>query len=187
MLFAMALACLAGCSGQDVPTQPAASGFSQPAVEAPSDPGKVAVQRLADNPPVSGSLAGVGDALDEQHALPIPEGIYDGDAREALTIINCFLVRAAVESFALENGGEYPSGLHDCSLAGHVLADLLPGGQLLRNAFTHCATEPVDGSAVCRGQIGYVGTRSNGYVDGYRITACGREPYDGWIVNWILP
>ena len=63
---------------------------------------------------------------------------------EDLVIANCYTVQAAIEAFAAENNGEYPSDLYDRSLAGNRLLDLLPGGTRLENPFTKKLTEPSD-------------------------------------------
>ena len=59
--------------------------------------------------------------------------------------LNCYILQAAVERFAMLNGGIYPSDVGtDCTPGGETVIDLLPGGTLLKNPFTLAATEPVD-------------------------------------------
>ena len=70
----------------------------------------------------------------------LPDSVLQLEDR---VIENCLTVQAAVEVFAAENGGIYPSnvGAEETRL-GNTVIDLLPGGQHLKNPYTSFRTEP---------------------------------------------
>lgn len=90
--------------------------------------------------------------------------------------LNCYIIQAAVERFAMLNDGIYPSDVGaDCTPLGETVIDLLPEGYLLVNPFTLAATEPVDGSAANAGETGYMPVCMCGINSGYTITGVGAE------------
>lgn len=98
-------------------------------------------------------------------ALPINKQIY----------LYCKIVQQAVEAFAENNHGIYPSNVScDTNSHGDTVIYLLPRGQLLENIFTRCCTEPIDGCSASPGQIGYTVVIYNGECKGYVITGSGR-------------
>jgi hypothetical protein len=101
-----------------------------------------------------------------------PDDLAELDSR---TIANCLVVRDAVERFAVENGGEYPSDLADENPLGHSVVDLLPCGILLPNSYLCVRIEPNNGRAVNPGEIGYVVTMEDDHCTGYWITGYGRR------------
>ena len=95
---------------------------------------------------------------------------------EDQTIANCYTVLEAVEAFASENNGVYPTDIGaDTTPSGKTVTDLLPGGRLLVNPYTLAATEPTNGSAAVPGGTGYLSIYAAGYAVGCRITAWGTE------------
>lgn len=94
--------------------------------------------------------------------------------RDASVVQNCQIVRDAVEDFASQNDGWYPSGFTDTTPGGDTVIDLLPSGTLLDNPYTGAATEPVSGTAAVLGQTGYtVRNDTQGRNAGYTITGYG--------------
>jgi len=102
---------------------------------------------------------------------------------DSLVMANCYVVQAAAEAFAVENGGVYADDLGgDATAAGNTVVDFLPGGALFENPYTHALTEPVDGAAASPGETGYADIKdASGTQVGYKITAHGA----GWVVFTI--
>jgi hypothetical protein len=95
---------------------------------------------------------------------------------DAIVMSHCRTVQLAVEEFAARNKGVYPSdGGSDCTPDGETVIDLLPDGRLLLNPATWAATEPVDGTAVNQGEVGYMPSCQGGVNRGYVITGTGTE------------
>lgn len=89
-------------------------------------------------------------------------------ALEANTKRSCHVVQLAAEDFAVRNNGLY-------SDAGADLQPLLPGGNLLVNAFTKASSEPQFGVAgALAGEIGIVAVNQAGVNVGYVINGIGR-------------
>jgi prepilin-type N-terminal cleavage/methylation domain-containing protein len=89
-------------------------------------------------------------------------------ALEANTKRGCHVVQLAAEDYAVRNNGLY-------SDAGADLQPMLPGGNLLVNAFTKLATEPQFGVAgALTGEIGIVAVNQAGVNVGYVINGIGR-------------
>jgi hypothetical protein len=86
-------------------------------------------------------------------------------------------VLEAVEAFASENNGVYPTDIGaDTTPSGKTVTDLLPGGRLLVNPYTLVASEPTNGTAAVPGGTGYLPIMvSAGYALGCGITAWGTE------------
>src|SRR5210317_2129608 len=99
-------------------------------------------------------------------AIAIPNFISMQDrAKEAKVKGAAHTVQLAAEDYAVRNDGIY-------SDAGPDLQPLMPGGNLLDNAFTGVATEPQFGApAANTGQVGIVAVDpdGNGVPDGYTI------------------
>ncbi|MCX5752575.1 MAG: hypothetical protein NTW97_02880 [Candidatus Krumholzibacteria bacterium] len=90
--------------------------------------------------------------------------------------LNCYIIQAAVERFAMLNGGIYPSDVDaDCTPDGETVIDLLPEGCFLVNPFTLAATEPVNASAANAGETGYTPVVMCGINSGYTITGVGGD------------
>jgi hypothetical protein len=97
-------------------------------------------------------------------------------AIEAIVMSHCRTVQLAVEEFAARNNGIYPADTDaDCTPYGKSVTDLLPEGCMLPNPVNWCNTEPVNGTAVNCGEIGYVPYCANGFNRGYGITGTGME------------
>lgn len=96
--------------------------------------------------------------------------------KERKVIEHCLLVRYAVESFVVDNKGEYPWNVAaDITPRGNTVIDYLPEGELLVNPFSGARDSPVTGPAANPGQIGYQVRDHNhdGVWDGYQIDALG--------------
>jgi hypothetical protein len=94
---------------------------------------------------------------------------------EEQTISNCYTLLDAVETFAADNNGVYPSDVGvDTTPSGQTVTDLLPGGHLLTNPYTLAATEPVNGVAVNPGETGYSPAHGGGIKASCIITGYGR-------------
>jgi hypothetical protein len=99
------------------------------------------------------------------------------EALEDSVRANCLRVQIAAERFAALNDGIYASDVDtDSTPGGQTITDLLPGGVLLMNPFTRAHTEPINGTAACPGETGYVPVSENGVNVGYTITGVGAEP-----------
>jgi len=103
-------------------------------------------------------------------AIAIPNFISMQDrAKEAKVKGAAHTVQLAAEDFAVRNDGIY-------SDAGGDLQPLLPGGNLLENAFTGAASEPqFAAAAATTGQVGIVAIQQGGVNVGYTITGVGKE------------
>jgi hypothetical protein len=88
--------------------------------------------------------------------------------RELAIIANAQLVYVAAEAFAAENNGHYTG------VAAQLVA-FLPGGEQLVNPLTGARTEPVDGTAASRGQVGYEEIVTGGTNSGFTMTAYGHH------------
>jgi hypothetical protein len=107
---------------------------------------------------------------------------------EVIVLSHCRTVQLAVEEFARQNGGVYPSNVGvDATWYGDTVCDFLPGGVLLENPYHGCATEPVDCAAATGGQIGYIPVSRYGINVGYTIT--GTAEVCGTTANiiWVAP
>jgi hypothetical protein len=119
------------------------------------------------------------DATMDPSRVVMPDDPDDGaielpKALKTKILENCLIVRDAIERFALENGGYYPSDSCDMTPAVDTFIDLLPEGMLLENPVYLCRIEPVDGAAAIPGQTGYVcAVNSEGQATGYLITGFG--------------
>jgi hypothetical protein len=93
-----------------------------------------------------------------------------GDGEIPLTkddsvVVNCYLLRDAIELFAVANGGEYPGDvLLSETPDGRTALDFLPDGERLVNPFTGLRTEPQPALAANLGQTGYMWVRPGHYV-----------------------
>ncbi len=116
-------------------------------------------------------------------AIAIPNFISMQDrAKEAKVKGAAHTVQLAAEDYAVRNDGIY-------SDAGADLQPLLPGGNLLDNAFTGAASEPQFGAAAAAsGQVGIieVDPDGNGVPDGYTITGYGKDANAGPAQNGII-
>lgn len=104
-------------------------------------------------------------------AIAIPNFISMQDrAKEAKVKGAAHTVQLAAEDFAVRNDGIY-------SDLGADLQPLLPGGNLLDNAFTGAASEPTFAAqAAAPGSVGIVAILQGGVNVGYTITGCGKTP-----------
>ena len=104
-------------------------------------------------------------------AIAIPNFISMQDrAKEAKVKGAAHTVQLAAEDFAVRN-----DGIYDDTAAN--LQALLPGGNMLENAFTGAATEPVwAGAAATAGQVGIVCiVDAVGTNVGYTINGWGKD------------
>ncbi len=103
-------------------------------------------------------------------AIAIPNFISMQDrAKEAKVKGAAHTVQLAAEDYAVRNDGIYTAALAD-------IQALLPGGNLLDNAFTGAAAEPsVAGPAAAIGAIGMAAVAQGGVNVGYTITGYGKE------------
>jgi prepilin-type N-terminal cleavage/methylation domain-containing protein len=102
-------------------------------------------------------------------AIAIPNFISMQDrAKEAKVKGAAHTVQLAAEDHAVRNDGVYSAAQAD-------IQALLPGGNLLDNAFTGNATEPIAGAAATIGQIGIVAVQQGGVNVGYTINGFGKE------------
>ena len=90
---------------------------------------------------------------------------------EELIIADAYVVRDALEAFAAENGGRYPSHPTELSDTGKRLVAYLPSGVSLTNRYTGLATVPVLYDAQWPGEIGVIPFDDQ---RGYRVMARGR-------------
>lgn len=96
---------------------------------------------------------------------------------ELVVLSHARTVQLAAERFARENYGIYSADVSsNMTRARRTLTDLLPQGLLLENPTLRQLTEPVDGSAVNPGQIGYMPACDGGMNLGYSITGVGTDP-----------
>ncbi|MBK7046130.1 MAG: prepilin-type N-terminal cleavage/methylation domain-containing protein [bacterium] len=102
-------------------------------------------------------------------AIAIPNFISMQDrAKEAKVKGAAHTVQLAAEDFAVRNDGIY-------SDAGADLQPLLPGGNLLDNAFDGNASEPrFAAAAAAPGEVGIVAVVQGGVNVGYSITGFGK-------------
>jgi type II secretion system protein G len=107
-------------------------------------------------------------------AIAIPNFIAMQDrAKEAKVKSAAHTVQLAAEDFAVRNDGIYSDTQAD-------LQALLPGGNLLDNAFTGNATEPQwAAQAGAAGQVGIVAVAQGGVNVGYEITGYGKDGNQG--------
>jgi len=90
-------------------------------------------------------------------------------ANEAQVKSDVHTVQLAVEDYGVTHEGNY-------SDAGADLVPLLPGGQLLTNAFTRNLSEPQFGAmAAAPGEIGVQVVQIGGLPSAYTITGFGKE------------
>ena len=109
---------------------------------------------------ILGILAGVG----------IPNYIsMQNRAKESRVTGHAHTIQLAAEDFSARNNGTYSADEAD-------LRPLMPGGNLLENAFTGAMTEPQFGAAAATtGQLGIVGIDQGGSLVGYRINGWGQD------------
>ncbi|MHA1154400.1 MAG: type IV pilin protein [Alphaproteobacteria bacterium] len=89
-------------------------------------------------------------------------------AQEANTKRGCHVVQLTAEDYAVRNNGQYSAAAAD-------LTPLLPGGNLLENAFTKLRSEPQFGVAgALVGEIGVTVVVQGGANVGYVINGIGR-------------
>ena len=120
---------------------------------------------------VAGLGAGCKETKEPTAVAPVVEPTVD-----EMIVANAEIVLAAMELYAEQNGGEYPSNTMSVNLLGNTLVDLLPEGTLLTNEVTGYPTEPVEGSAGNSGEIGFfVQTNSSGANTGYYLNALGED------------
>ena len=102
-------------------------------------------------------------------AIVIPNYLSMQDrSKEAKVKGNAHALHLAAEDFSVANDGQY-------STAGADLTPLLPGANLLENAFTGALTEPQFGAAAANtGQIGIEAVQQGGATVGYVITGFGK-------------
>jgi type IV pilus assembly protein PilA len=106
-------------------------------------------------------------------AIAIPNFIAMQDrAKEANVKSVAHTTQLAAEDWAVRNNGIYTANVAD-------VITLLPGGNLLTNAFTGGATEPVAGAAASAGQVGYVVINDGASNVGYTITGFGKDANQG--------
>lgn len=96
-----------------------------------------------------------------------------------VVVANAFLVADAARRWADSNGGEFPTDLgSDAGSDGKTLVDLLPNGRLLVNPVYGREIEPVDGSAMGSGSVGYVPwASSEGFTRSFMIEGIGCDLY----------
>ncbi len=93
---------------------------------------------------------------------------------EQQVIDECYTLQTAVEAFAADNNGAYPADVWTATnSAGRTVLDYLPGGALLKNAFTQANTEPAAWIARNPGEIGYSPIYQMMAPTGYHITGWG--------------
>jgi len=116
-----------------------------------------------------GCLPGAGEDV----SAPSPDSI-SAPTKDELVIQNCYLTRDAVEAFAAENDGFYPSDWSDRLPDGRTLLNFLPGESRLVNPYTGAATMPVFLAPAGSGETGFVGQNvGNGPPTGYHILGQG--------------
>jgi prepilin-type N-terminal cleavage/methylation domain-containing protein len=101
-------------------------------------------------------------------AIAIPNFIAMQDrAKEAKVKSAAHTTQLAAEDWSVRHDGIYGA-------IGDLQA-LLPGGNLLENAFTGANTEPSGAAAATPGQVGYAPIAQNGVNVGYTITGWGKD------------
>lgn len=91
------------------------------------------------------------------------------------------LERAAHE-YARDNEGIFPGPFHLTEALGKSFVDYLPGGLMLRNAFTELRTEPSGLNASSPGAIGYSTLTAGAINVGFVITAMGADPSEEFVI-----
>ena len=114
-------------------------------------------------------------------AIAIPNFISMQDrAKEAKTKGAAHTVQLAAEDFAVRHDGLYSNSIAELQI-------LLPGGNLLDNAFTGVAFEPsVLGRAGITGQVGYEPLGAGAVWFGYTITGYGKDATSGPLADGIV-
>jgi general secretion pathway protein G len=88
-------------------------------------------------------------------------------AKEAAVKQNMHLLQTAVEDFAVQSTGRYPTNALDTSDEGKTVMQLCPGAVYPENPFTHTASTVVwgvDPNASVQGQMGLNPATSSQYV-----------------------
>jgi prepilin-type N-terminal cleavage/methylation domain-containing protein len=103
-------------------------------------------------------------------AMAIPNYMnMQNHAKEASTKSNAHTIQLVVEDYSVRNDGVY-------SVAAADLTPLLPGQALIANVFSGAPSEPQYGvAASATGEIGIVPVANGGVIDGYIITAYGKD------------
>jgi len=98
-----------------------------------------------------------------------------GSYEDGSVIYIAHKVRGAVEEFADDNDGVYPSDVDtDVTLSGKTVLDLMDdNSRRWHNSYTLERTEPRNGLVAERGQVGYVPVSRRGENKGYTINGWG--------------
>jgi hypothetical protein len=122
----------------------------------------------------------------EESSVNVPTPVPDSpDA--SIVVANCEALQEAVERFAEENDGIYPSDVDaDTSRAGHTVLDLLPADGF-ENPFTGEPAVPVNGAADSPGEVGYVAVAEGEWNVGYVVTGFGADALVATLSNLGSP
>ncbi len=124
----------------------------------------------------------VDSANDTIESSPNPEESGDTGSGDILSpreaklrvIDNCRIFQDALNSFAAQNGGQYPTDISDSNARGITVIDLLPDGLPLENPFTGLRALPVTGIPDDPGEISYLAMWCDYDVAGYLIVGAGQ-------------
>jgi hypothetical protein len=120
----------------------------------------------------------------DRESLPTQEEMLTATPEEETVRANCYILKEAVELFAVRNGGEYPENVDsDTNAHGETVIDLLPRGHLLLNPYTKVRDNPRNHTASFDGQIGYARIYLVGRYDGYVITGYAGGEYELALTN----
>jgi prepilin-type N-terminal cleavage/methylation domain-containing protein len=111
-------------------------------------------------------------------AIAIPAFInMTNRAREAGVKGQVHTLQMTAEDYAAQNDGVYSDQAAD-------LTPLLPGAGLMANVFSGADTEPRFGAAAAAsGEVGIQVLQQGGVNVGYVITAVGKDPADGLLIE----
>jgi hypothetical protein len=175
-LFFACLLVAAGCSDSEHPTAVQVSSLDQAAPAADPPAAGVQGEFWPGEPPPLLPAECFYDPASELEGFGLP-AMSVADFREQQVIRNAWIVKAAAEAFAAENGGVYSVSIGDATPLGNTLIDFLPGGCLLTNPYNLCCDTPGMGPVTYGGQVGYRMRDLNGdcVPDGCLIDGLGKH------------
>jgi len=131
--------------------------------EAPGETGYISI--ISNGHTVGYVVTGYG-----KDSIIFAESSFDCSMEEAAVISNCRTLEKALERYAWENGGLYPSNiLTERDSAGKTVLQYLHNSQGLTNPYTSERSEPAFNASGLPGQINYEAVEYFGRKMGYRI------------------
>ena len=166
---------------------PVTREFTEPSDVVPTGPGSIGYRLMWEygSHPVGFYAQGQGE-VQFYDVTNVPD-VARHLQLEAAVVLNCVTVADAVEAFAADNNGVYPTDAGETNGSGRTVVSYISGAHPLLNPYTGQASEPVWGVAASTpGQTGYVAIDSDtdGLNDMYEITGAGAYP--GLIIYHII-